>query len=142
MAATIAAVGGALVAPILTPNAKALLLAVALIYAGVAALWRRKAPARLAGWKLGALGTSAVGGGILALGDRTAFVTFALAARGPSPSLAATGAIVGALVLAAIAIASGERGWTRLPLRAISIVAGGLLLATGLVIGVGALRLT
>lgn len=142
LAAALAAIGGWLVAPMLTPNASALLLAVALMFAGIAAMWRGKAPDPRDRRRLGPFGTSALGGGMLAVGDRTAFIIFALAARGPSPALTALGAAIGAVVLAGLALSGGERGWIRLPLHAISIAAGSMLLATGLVLALGALRLT
>ncbi|URW75799.1 TMEM165/GDT1 family protein [Sphingomonas donggukensis] len=127
--------GGALVAPLLSPNAKAFLLALALLFVGIAALF----PARAPGWSLrfarggpvaAALGTSA-----LALGDRTAFIAFALAARGPSPALAVAGALGGAIVVAGAAMTR------RLPTRALSVAGGVLLAATGAVVALGALRL-
>lgn len=132
----LAAGGGALTAPILNPNAKALLVGLALVLAGAAGLrGRRRDDGRPGG---------VIGGPLdlwgMALTDRTAFITFALAVRGPSPLLAAAGAWTGAMLLAIVAVSIGERDWHRLP-RAAVIGTSALLLMVGLVIGLGALRL-
>ena len=87
------------------------------------------------------MGTAAVGGFILALGDRIAFLAFGFAARGPSAPLAALGAMLGALALAGVAATLGEAAWRRLPLRAIGAAGGVMLLIAGLFAAVSALRL-
>lgn len=137
----IAAAGGALLAPTLTPEAKRLLLALALLLAGGGALFSARPPERLERWRLGAFGTAFLGLFILFFGDALQFVVAALAARSPAPWLAPLGATVGALAVLTPAAVLGEGGWTRLPLRAARRGAGALLAVTGLVLGLGALRL-
>lgn len=138
---SIAGLGGALIAPMLTPNAKQLLVALALIFAAAGAFWRVKAPDRLEGWRLGAWLTAFLGVFILALGDTTQFFTFAFAARGPSPWFAIVGATLAAFVVNLSAALMGEAAWQRLPLRTIRTAVGSLALVAGVVIGAGALRL-
>lgn len=136
----IAAAVGATLTPTLTPEAKSLLLAVALVFAGVTGFWTFKLPSRLERWPLGAFGTSLTGLFILALGERTQFFTFALSSGG-QPWLAAIGATIGATIPTAAAGLLGEAGWSALPIRLIRNSAAGLFLAAGIVIGLGALRL-
>jgi Ca2+/H+ antiporter, TMEM165/GDT1 family len=135
-----AALGGMWVAPMLTPNAQALLLAIALLFAGLGALWPVKRPERLERWQLGALLTPLVAIFILALGDKTQFFTFALAARS-DPWFAAAGAGFGAFAVAFVAAMLGELSWSRLPFRAFRIVTGLLFLGGAAAVGAGALRL-
>ena len=68
-AAGIAAAMGVLLAPKLTPEAKQLFLALALLFQGGGAMFPVKAPDRLTGWRLGATLTSLSGLFILAFGD-------------------------------------------------------------------------
>lgn len=137
----IAATGGMLVAPMLTPNARQLMLALALIFAAMGALWRLKPPDRLEGWKLGAFATPLLGVFILAAGDTAQFFTFAFAARGPSPVLAAVGASVAVAVVSTAAALMGEKAWRKLPIRPYRIGFGLLCLAAGFILAAGALRL-
>lgn len=134
-------VGGVLVAKLLTPNAKLLLLALALVLAGFTIQLSRKSPDRLAGWKLGAFGTSALGLAILAFGDRMQFVTAALAARSTLPWAAPVGATLGALAVCVPAIVLGEQRWLALPLRPVKIASGVLLTVSGIVMGLSAVGL-
>jgi putative Ca2+/H+ antiporter (TMEM165/GDT1 family) len=117
-------IGGVLVAKLLTPNAKLLLLALALVLAGLTVQLGRKSPDRLSGWRLGAFGTSVTGLAILAFGDRMQFVTAALAARTTLPWAAPVGATLGALAVCVPAIVLGEERWLALPLKPVKIVSG------------------
>ena len=137
----LAATAGALAAPILTPNAKALMLAIGCLLAGFGALFATKRPDPLAGWR-GAAFTATVGLFILAFGEADQIVTAALAARSPLPWLAAVGGTLGGLVALAPAIALGEDAWRRLPLRIPRLVIGFGFLSFGLVAGISALRLS
>jgi putative Ca2+/H+ antiporter (TMEM165/GDT1 family) len=141
-ASGIAATGGALVAPLLTPNARALLLALALALQGGGALFAAKPPDRLDGWRLGAFATAGVGLFVLAFGDGAQFIVAALAARGGSPWGAAIGATIGSLAVLVPAGLVGERAWTAAPLPAVRRAIGIVFIMTGLVLGLGALRLT
>ena len=100
-----------------------------------------KPPDRLAGWRIGAFATSLFGIAILAFGDRTQFITAALAARSPAPALAAVGATLGALVVNVAAILAGEGARRKLPLAAIRIAIAILFLITGAMLALSALRL-
>lgn len=137
----IAGFGGALIAPMLTLNARQLLIALALAFAALGALWRLKPPDRLEGWKLGALPTALLGLFILALGDTTQFFTLAFAARGPSPWLAIIGATLAAFAVNLAAALIGERGWRKLPIDGLRIAFGVACLAGAAWLASSALRL-
>jgi putative Ca2+/H+ antiporter (TMEM165/GDT1 family) len=85
--------------------------------------------------------TSLLGVALLGLGDRTQFITAALAARSPTPALAAVGATLGALVVNVPAIIAGEDARKTLPLTAIRIGVGTIFIIAGAAIGFSALRL-
>jgi len=135
----IAAAGATLIAPMLTPNASALLLALALISAGGAALFAPKPPAET--FRGGAFIASLAALLALGIGDRTQFITFALAVRTPIPALAAIGSTLGGLVILVPAMLAGERAYRGLPNRAIRLPIAALLLIVGAIVGLGALRL-
>ena len=137
----IGAIGGAIIGPRMTPNAQTLLLAMALVLAGGSALFQIKPPNRLSRWRIGAFLTSFLGVAILAFGDRTQFITAALAARSPTPALAAIGATIGALVVNVPAILMGEQARSTLPVTAIRITIGIMFLIVGATLGFSALRL-
>jgi putative Ca2+/H+ antiporter (TMEM165/GDT1 family) len=137
----VGAIGGAIIGPRISLNAQSLLLALALLSAGVSALVAIKPPDRLAGWRIGAFMTSLLGVALLGLGDRTQFITAALAARSPTPALAAVGATLGALVVNVPAIIAGEDARKTLPLTAIRIGVGTIFIIAGAAIGFSALRL-
>ncbi len=140
-AGLLAAAAGALLAPRLTPEAKQLFLALALLFQGGGALFPVKAPDRLSRWRIGAAATSFVGLFILAFGDGVQFVVLALAARAELPWLAAIGATLGSLAAIATAAILGEAGWTALPLVALRRGIAILFAAAALWLGLGALRL-
>lgn len=137
----IAGVGGGIVAAHLTPNARALLLSLALLSAGLGAFGRLKPPDRLAKWRIGTSATSFLGMAILAFGDRTQFATMAFAARSDAPVLAAIGATLGAGIVNAAGVLAGEQMRRQLPIRAIRLGSGVLLCAIGAISGLSALRL-
>lgn len=140
-ASGIAATGGALIGPLLAPNAKQLMLALALILQGGGALFAARPPERLQSWKIGAAATSLFGLFILAFGDGIQFIVVTLAARSAFPALAAAGATIGSLAVIAPAVLMGEAAWTKLPLKGVRIAVGVLFLIVGLVLALGALRL-
>lgn len=140
-ASGIAAALGALLAPQLTPEAKQLMLALALALQGSGAWWVGKPPERLDGWRLGAFLTSALGLFILQFGDGIQFVVLTLAARTPVPALAALGATLGGLVPVAVAAVLGERAWTALPLLTLRRAIAAVFLLAALWLALDALRL-
>lgn len=137
----LAAIGGMLVAPILTPNARDLMLAVALIAAATAVPIPARIKDRLDRWRLPPVLTGLLGMAVLTLGDRSQFLVFALVARTPDPVTGTIGASLAGTVLLLGAATLGERDWQKLPFAAIRIVATLLLALTGAILGLGALRL-
>lgn len=138
---TLAAVGASLIAPLMTPNAAALLLALALLLAGVGAFLPGKKPASYVDGRGGAFFSSLTGLFGLAFSDRAAFVTLALAVRTPLPALPAIGATIGGLVVISAYALAGESGRRHLPMPAIRAVTGLLFVAAGAISGLSALRL-
>lgn len=136
----IAALGGAAMAPLLTPEAQALLLAVALVLGGAGGLLPSKLASDAARLPFGALLTPAVGVFVLAAGERTQFFTLAVAAHG-MPELAAAGATLAAFAVALVAASLGEPAWRKLPLQPLRIGTGLLFMAIGVYFGLGAFRL-
>lgn len=136
----LAAIGGAVIAPMMTPNAQALLLAIALFFGAMGALWPPRRVDRLEGWRMGSLLTSFLGVFVLALGDSTQFFTLAIATRG-QPLFALAGATAGAFAVAFVAAVLGELTWARIPFRAFRILTGVIFLLAAAVIGLTALRL-
>jgi len=136
----LAALAGMSMAPILTPNAQSLLLAIALLMAGFGGLWPVKPPGRLEGWRLGALFTPLLGVFIVALGDRTQFFTLALATRGEL-WFAAAGAALGAFGVCFVAAILGELSWRGIGFGKLRAGVGLLFLAAGAWMALGALRL-
>lgn len=136
----LAALGGAAIAPRLTPNARALFLALALGAAGLGCFGALKPPERLAGWRTGPLLTPFIG--MLTLGFGSAqFVAMAIALRAGTPVFATIGATIGGAVIAAAAITLGEQGVAPLRRRAVRLPVGMLLVLAALVAALSALRL-
>jgi Ca2+/H+ antiporter, TMEM165/GDT1 family len=136
----IAAAGGILIHDMVTLRALSLLVAVALLYAGIAGLMRRKAQA-LAASRMPAFLVSALAFFTAEFGDRTQFITGALAAQYDSLLLSALGATAGIAAANIPAALLGARAETLVPLRAIRLAAAACFLLAGLVIAVHALRL-
>jgi len=137
----IAAFGGTLVHDMIVLRAASLLVALALVFAGVAGLIRPK-PYQSAGTsRAGPFLVAAASFFVLEFGDKTQFLTFALAAQFDSLALAAAGATAGILVSSLPAAVLGEELARKVPLKAIRIGLGILFLAIGLFVGVSALRL-
>lgn len=136
----LAAGGGAAIAPRLTPNARALFLALALAAAGLGCFGTLKPPERLAGWRTGPLLTPFVG--MLTLGFGSAqFVAMAIALRAGTPVFAAIGATIGGAVVVAAAIALGEPGVGGHRRAAVRLPVGVLLVVAAIVAALSALRL-
>jgi putative Ca2+/H+ antiporter (TMEM165/GDT1 family) len=140
-AGLLAAAAGALLAPQLTPEARQLFLALALLFQGGGALFPVKRPDPLSGWRIGAAATSLLGLFILAFGDGVQFVVLALAARAELPWLAALGAMLGSLVVIVPAAVLGEAGWTALPLATLRRIIAAPFVLAALWLGLGALGL-
>jgi putative Ca2+/H+ antiporter (TMEM165/GDT1 family) len=138
----LAAAGGALLTPGMSSNARGLLLAVSLMFAGAGGFLRPRLADRLASWRVGSFATALLGVFILAFGDRSQFLVAAFAAWGASPVLAATGASVAAAAAGGVAVMLGERAWCGWPRRdAARIGVAAVLLIVGVVLALRALRL-
>lgn len=137
----IAAFGGLLVHDMITLRAISLLVALALVFAGVAGLIRPK-PYESAGTsRAGPFLVAAASFFVLEFGDKTQFLTFAIAAQYDAFALAAAGATAGVMASSVPAALLGEGLAKAVPLKAVRIGLGVLFLAVGLVVGVSALRL-
>lgn len=138
--AAIAAFAGALIGPMLAPDARLLFLALALLFLGAGMLWPVKAPDPLTGWRLGPFLTTALGCFILGFGEGAQFLVLGMSARTLDPVMAAAGGAAGVIAASVPVILLRDR-FLRLPIR--SIRAGGaiVLLLIALVVGVSALGL-
>ncbi|MBB5687557.1 TMEM165/GDT1 family protein [Sphingobium boeckii] len=137
----LAAIAGAFAAPLLTHQAATLLLALALLFAAFGALWRQEAAGPIDRWRLGAFGTSLIAFFIVELGDKSQFLSFAIAARSGSPWLTMIGATAGIALTSAAAILVGRDFAQIAPVRAIRTGAGILFLIAGMIAALSALRL-
>jgi putative Ca2+/H+ antiporter (TMEM165/GDT1 family) len=136
-----AGLGGMLMGPVMTPNARALLLAMALIFGALGTIGSNRIKDRLDGWKLGSFVTPLLGVLILSAGESTPFFTLALATSG-QPWFAAAGASIGAFGVVFVAAVLGERIWASVRWRWLRILSGIAFMGAGIWIGLGALRLT
>lgn len=136
----VAGFAGSLVAGMITIRAMTLLVALALLFSGVAGLIRRNAPSPGSDRVPLILATIVL---CLAaeIGDRTQFLTFSLAARFDSPGLAAAGASAGMLTAAVPAALLGARLQTAVPVRAIRLGGAVLFLIVGFVVAINALQI-
>ena len=137
----IAAFGGTLLADLVTVRALTLLVAVALLFAGIAGLIAERAPGAALRWDTGPFVAAFAGFFVVELGDRSQFVTAALAARFDSLALTALGATAGLIATSIPAVLLGDRLATAVPLRGIKTGIACLFLLAGLFTGVVALRL-
>lgn len=135
-----AAYAGTFVAGTITIRAMTLMVALALLFAGISGLIRRKPPAPSAPRRL-----LIVSAAILLLaaefGDRTQFLTFALAGRFDSAPLAAAGATAGTLAACLPAALLSDKLGEVVPLRAIRYAIAALFLIAGFITAMQALQL-
>jgi Ca2+/H+ antiporter, TMEM165/GDT1 family len=135
----VAAIAGLYVATTINLRALTLLTALALLFAGGSGLFLGRPP-KPATTRLPLLSAFIL---ILAaeMGDRTQFLTFALAGRFDSAVFAAAGATAGCLAAIAPAFLLGDEFTAKAPLRAIRYAVAALFLVTGFIVAVQALRL-
>lgn len=139
--ALIAGVAGGLLHGVITLRAISLLVAVAFLYAGATGLFEKK-PLELGKyWKTGAFLTSAITFFLAEFGDKTQFLTFAIAAQYDAAWLAAFGATAGMLAAATPAALLAGRFEATLPLKPIRYAIAGLFLFGGFIVAINALRL-
>ena len=137
----IAAAGGVLINGMVTLRALSLLVAIALILAAVGNFLPQKRPDMGSTWKTGAFLTTAGCFFLLEFGDKTQFLTAALAARYDSLALAALGATAGVVAANLPAAVLADRAEKRMSLKALRIGIGALFLLVGFIVAVNALRL-
>lgn len=139
--AAIAALAGSLIVPMLTPEARALFLALALA-AGALPLMRKAALSdSLAGWRIGAFPTIALGLFILGFGESPTFLVAGIAAAYADPWMAGIGGCLGS---AAACIALSAVSFPDPLPRSVSIIRWGVaftILIVALLIAMSALRL-
>ena len=125
----------------ITLRAISLLVALALLFAGIAGLIRPK-PYETAGTsRAGPFLVTAASFFVLEFGDKTQFLIFALAAQFDAFALAAAGATAGVMASSLPAALLGDGLAKAVPLKPIRIGLGLFFLLAGSVVGVSALRL-
>lgn len=137
----IGALAGVVVAPILTPNARALLLGFALVSAGIPAFLPLKRAKATSGDRFGPFATTLVIMLAAGMGDRTQFLTAAIAVRGDLPVFAIIGATLGSGAVVVAAATAGEDVLQQLPVTAFRVGAGVVLTTAGVFSALSALRL-
>lgn len=137
----VAAFGGSLIHDMVPPRALSLLIALAFLFAGVEGLFPAKARKTAEGWRTGPFVTTLFCFALFEAGDRTQFVTAAIAGRFDAFALAGCGAAAGIIVSTVPAALLGARLGTDLPVRTIRIVAAILFLLTAAILAVETLRL-
>jgi putative Ca2+/H+ antiporter (TMEM165/GDT1 family) len=138
--AVIAAVGGSLINGMITLRAISLMVGLALLFAGVGGLLRQKQP-DVSGWNTGAFVTAFGAFFLYELGDKTQFLTGALAAQFDSIVLASAGAAGGVLAANVPAAVLGPRLPKLWPIKGLRTGASILFLLAGFFVAVSALRL-
>lgn len=134
----IAAYCGALVSQWISVDAVLLFYALSLLFAAGGMLFFRPRVDALQGWRTGAFLTCWFGLLVLQFGDKGQFIIAATAARTHDPLLAALGGWIGTLAAFLPAAMLGERTGQILPVRAIRLGGGAILLIVGLVVALRA----
>ena len=135
-----AALAGVIVAGMVSARAMTLMVALALLFAGIAGLIRRRFPdleeSRLPFFLAAAILFLAA-----ETGDRSQFLTFALAGRFDSPLLATAGAVGGIMAAAIPAALLGERLEQVVPIRILRLAGAALFLLAGFLVAIQSLQL-
>lgn len=139
--AAISASAGAFISPMLGGDARLLFLSLSILFLGVGMLWPTKAPDTLSGWRLGPFLTSALGLFILGFGDGPQFLILGLATHGSDPVLAGIGGAIGIIAADLPVVLLRQRFYAAIPLRAIRVGGACVLLLTGAIAALTALRL-
>ena len=134
-----ASLAGIYVAGTIPIRAMTLMVALSLLFAGAAGLFRRRPPAPATA-RLPLL-TAFILCLAAEFGDRTQFLTFTLAGRFDSAPLAAAGATAGIMAACVPAAMLGEKLQAIMPVRAIRYAVAALFLMVGFIAAVQALQL-
>ena len=137
----LAAAGGVYLGDLIDLRAMSLMVALALLFAGIGGLVGRRTPDMGETWKVGAFLTTAACFFLLEFGDKTQFLTLSLAGRFDSLLLAGFGATVGIVAANVPAAVLGDRLPAIVPLKAVRLTISGLFIVTGFIVAVNALRL-
>jgi putative Ca2+/H+ antiporter (TMEM165/GDT1 family) len=137
----LAAWAGGLVHAMVTIRAASLLLALAMVFAGVAGLIRPAKEEPEEPSRVGPFVATAFSFFLLEFGDKTQFLTFAIAAQFNAFAFAAAGATAGVMAASLPAALAGPQLAKRVPLAAIRYSVSGTFLLLGAVVGLSALRL-
>ena len=136
VACLLAAKLGAGIADVLAPEAKAMLVAIALLVASVELAILR--PARAPAEPTRSFGAILLVLGAAQLSAAAGFLVFALAGATGAPWLAAAGGALGSAAVITVAWSMGAEWEARLPLRALRFGVAGLLFFAALVTGLSA----
>lgn len=139
--AALSATAGAYLGPMLGADARLLFLALSLLFLGAGMVWRVKAPDPLAGWPIGAFLTTTLGLFILGFGDGPQFLILGIATHSANPVLAAIGGATGVIAASVPVVLLRARILAVLPVRAIRLGGGSLLMLAGAVAALSALSL-
>ena len=134
-----AAVGGALIGPMIPLEARSLMVGVALLAAGVPMVIKARAAPALPAPP--SLMRSTFGFTTTQFGDGAQFLVFALAARGTSPGFALAGALLGVAASALLPAMMGKDWPQGSLLTGLRMTAGALLTVAGFVLAISALQL-
>lgn len=135
----VAAIAGVYVAETINIRAMTLMVALALLFAAASGLFARKSgETKIPRWPLPSAFILCLAA---EMGDRTQFLTFALAGRFDSAPLAAAGATAGIIAACIPAAMLGERLQTIVPVRAIRWTVAALFLIAGFIVAMKALQL-
>jgi len=137
----LAAFGGHLLADYINYRAITLMLALALLFAGIGALWPQRPPKLEGSGRAGAFLASMFAFAVLEFGDKTQFITATLAARADSLWVTGFAAAAGILIASIPAVLLADRLSTLTPLKAIRIGTGALFTLLGAIAGITALRI-
>lgn len=129
---------GLIMANVMSPEARRLILGLAFLFGAFGMVWRQGRLDRLEGWRIGAVATAFLGAFILAFGDRTQFLALGFSAWSASPVLPALGATIGAMIPTTIAVIMGEASWSRLPHRAVRYATAAVFALTGILLALTA----
>lgn len=139
--AAIAAAMAAFLIPMLGSDARLLFLALAVLFLGVAMLWRVKAPNPLADWPTGPFVTAALGLFILGFGEGPQFLILGIATRTADPVMAAVGGAIGMMAALGLAVLLRQALLRHPAVRIVRRAAGVLMLLIALMLGVSGLGL-
>ena len=137
-----AAFGGHLLAAYINYRAITLMMALALLFAGIGALWPQRPPKLEGSGRAGAFLASLFAFAVLEFGDKTQFITATLAARTDSLWLTGFAAAAGILLASIPAVMLADRLSATVPLKAIRIGTGALFTLLGVIAAITALQLT